>query len=126
VQYINISTNRPYSYGSGATYFKKIFNKLPKDEIYSRDIFQAFWKAIDTTTDTKSGGVVQLVGLYRNGKSKTFGIVNNNESFIYGQKISSLDIPLDIEWRNQNFEEVNIKTMKIKDHAQRQPFNKKL
>jgi hypothetical protein len=124
--YLTLIENTPNSYGSGSSHFNTVFKKLEGDEIYSRDIYQSFVKAIDTTTDPKSGGSIQLVGIYRNSESKTFGIINKDEKFIYGQKITSLDIPLNISWRNENFEIVDIENMKIKSGAQKQPFNKKL
>lgn len=130
--YSNIEANAPKFYGSGKGYFKTTFKKLEGDEIYSRDIYQAFYKTMQDTkagverTDKNSGGIIQLTGIYRNGESKTFGILDQGNKYIYGQKITSLNIESNVEWRNENFEIIDIKTMKIKEGAQRQPFNKKL
>ena len=122
IEELNIIANKPIAYGSGKKYFDKVFSRL-KNDIYSRYIYQAFFKTIEEAEDKISGGAVQLVGIYRDSKSQTFGIIQNNEKFIYGQKIISKNIPLNVEWRNRNFEIMDEKTLKRKKGAQRQPFN---
>jgi len=122
IKELTVDANKPIAYGSGKKDFYSVFNRL-KGDIYSRDIYQSFFKTIEEGKDKLSGGSIQLVGIYRNSRSQTFGIIQNNEKFIYGQKIVSKNIPLNIEWRNRNFEITDEKTLKIKKGAQRQPFN---
>ena len=68
-----------------------MFSRL-KGNIYSRYIFQSFFKTIEEAEDRFSGGAIQLVGIYRNSKSQTFGIVQNNEKFIYGHKLNNVEV----------------------------------
>ncbi|MCT7908440.1 hypothetical protein N5915_02600 [Arcobacter lacus] len=125
LEHIELKANEPYSYGSGSQKFKSVFTRL-KEEKFSRYICQAFFRTIEEGKDPLSGGPIQLVGIYRNSDAKTFGIVQDDKKYIYGQKIDSNAIPLDIEWRNRNFEIIDASTMKRKEKAQRQPFHKKL
>ena len=125
IKEVEVVANKPVAYGSGKKYFDKVFSRL-KGDIYSRCIYQSFFKTIEEAEDKLSGGAIQLVGLYRDSRSQTFGIIQDNEKFIYGQKITSKDIPLNIEWRNRNFEITDGQTLKRKKKAQRQPFNRDL
>jgi hypothetical protein len=125
IKELEVVANKPIAYGSGKKYFDKVFSRL-KGDIYSRCIYQSFFKTIEEAEDKLSGGAIQLVGLYRDSRSQTFGIIQDNEKFIYGQKITSKDIPLNIEWRNRNFEITDEETLKIKKNAQMQPFNRDL
>ena len=62
----------PLVYGSGAESFKEQLDLLKKSERYSRYIFQAFYCTIKKAQDRFSGGNIQMVGLYHNGKSQVF------------------------------------------------------
>ena len=69
-----------------------------------------------------TGGLPQIVGLYRVKNSRLFGIVKNEKKYIYGKE-SYEDINSErIEWRNENFERMNPETLKILSGAQKQPI----
>jgi hypothetical protein len=75
----------------------------------SRAVFSAFCDAIQSGADKMSGGPPQLVGLYRVGTGRTFGIVTKQGAFVYGLPVTGahVDAELATEWRNEAFERVD-------------------
>jgi len=71
--------------------------------------------------DPRTGGLPQIVGLYRNRNARLFGIVEEEKKYIYGKESSEDINSTSIEWRNGNFERMNPETLKILEGAQRQP-----
>jgi hypothetical protein len=53
--------------------------------------------------DPRSGGPLQLVGLYRQGCGMHFGVIFQGKSYYRGVDAISLTLP-DLEWRNELFE----------------------
>lgn len=119
----NISTT-VFSGGSGAKEFEKNWEQWDSkhnDYRTSRAVYHCLYKTLKDIKDPRTGGLPQIVGLYRIKNSRLFGIVENEEKYIYGKE-SSEDINLlSIEWRNENFERMNPETLKILEGAQRQP-----
>lgn len=72
----------------------------------SRAVFSSFCDALHDKEDPKSGGAPQLVGLYRKGPGRTFGISWNSQTYIAGSQANSL-VTSNIEYRNQLFERVD-------------------
>ncbi len=70
----------------------------------SRIIFRAFCDTLIAAQDKQSGGPPQLVGLYRSGPARTFGIVSQAEATFLGLNVSFSGA--DVEWRNEDFERV--------------------
>jgi len=122
----NIST-KTYSDGSGAKEFDENWSKIwdnhrHNDYRTSRAVYHCLTKTLDEIKDPYTGGLSQIIGLYRIKNSRLFGVVNNNNKYIYG-KLSSEDINSEsIEWRNENFERFDPDTLKIIEGAQRQPL----
>lgn len=122
----NIST-KVYSDGSGATEFNKNWSNIwdnPKHNDFgtSRAIYHCLHKTLEEIKDPSTGGLSQVIGLYRIKNSRLFGIVKDNNKYIYG-KLSNEDINSEkIEWRNQNFERIDPETLKIIEGAQKQPL----
>lgn len=87
----------------------------------SRSVFGAFCDALMSEADSYSGGAPQLVGLYREGPAKNFGIIYNESRFVNGIEVGSSPFLNNIEWRNSMFERCCGETMKILKNAQRQP-----
>jgi len=113
--------------GSGAKEFDDKWSRIwdnPKHNDYrtSRAVYHCLNKTLKEIKDPHTGGLPQIVGLYRNNNSRIFGIVENSNKYIYG-KLSSEDInSTSIEWRNENFERIDPKTLKILEGSQRQPL----
>ena len=111
--------------GSGETEFKNKWEHWdnPKHNNYrtSRAVYHCLSETLKNITDPRTGGLPQIVGLYRIENMRLFGIVENEKKYIYGKE-SSEDINSEsIEWRNENFERMNPETLKILEGAQRQP-----
>lgn len=71
----------------------------------SRTMFSAFCDALRSGKDPYSGGEPQLIGLYRTGNSRIFGVVTENGASYMGvldQEIESSKI----EWRDRLFQRV--------------------
>lgn len=74
----------------------------------SRAAFSAFCDAISAQGDRHSGGAPQLVGLYRVGPAKPFGIVWKEVPYLYGLPAIAIGPESHIEWRNSSFERVGV------------------
>lgn len=119
-----IST-KVFSGGSGAKEFDKNWQKWESekhnDYRTSRAVYHCLNQTLKTIKDPQTGGLPQIVGLYRNKNLRLFGIIQDNKKYVYG-KLSSENLKSKrIEWRNENFERMNPETLKIFEEAQRQP-----
>lgn len=96
-------------FGSGGKFLDKwqtVWN-MTTEKGTSRIVFSAFCKALYKSEDPHSGGSPQLVGLYRKGNGKTFGIIYKGKRYLLGSPIITEPVNLknpDIEWRNDLFE----------------------
>lgn len=121
-----IST-KVFSDGSGRNEFNDKWsnvwdNRKHNDYRTSRAVYHCLHKTLEEIKDPHTGGLPQIVGLYRNKNSRIFGITEKNNKYIYG-KLSSEDINSEsIEWRNENFERIDPETLKILEGAQKQPL----
>ena len=115
--------------GSGQTAMKHSYNKwvdsISKDpnerSRTSRNMFSAFCDSLMKKVDPLSGGSPQLVGLYRVGAAKTFGIIYNDKRYFNGQEVKNNTNLSKIEWRNVLFERCDGSTMALLKGAQAQP-----
>jgi hypothetical protein len=109
--------------GSGGEQFNKWNFELKRSEIggTSRAVFQAITIGLTSAQDPLSGGPPQLVGLYRKGAGKSFGIVWNNECWIHGMRVVPGIVTQDLEVRNELFERCSCETKQILPGAQPQP-----
>jgi hypothetical protein len=97
--------------GSGRTELQQAYrrwvkpNGLEQDRT-SRAVFSAFCDALLSGHDPSTGGPPQLVGLYREGPARAFGVHWKGKSYLHGTDIS--DAPLEaVEYRNSRFERVD-------------------
>lgn len=115
-----IST-RVFSGGSGKKEFDYNWKwESEKHNNYrtSRGVYHCMDKTLKEIKDPQTGGLLQIVGLYRNKNARIFGIVDNDKKYIYGKESVEKINSERIEWRNENFERINPKTLKIVDGAQ--------
>ena len=119
-----IST-KVYSGGSGSKEFDE--NWLQWESVKhnnyrtSRAVYHCLNSTLTTIKDTQTGGLPQIVGLYRIKNARLFGIIAKGKKYIFGKE-SSEDINSEsIEWRNENFERMDPETLKLFEGAQRQP-----
>lgn len=73
----------------------------------SRAMFSAFCDALGSGKDKFSGGEPQLVGFYRKGFAKTFGIVSKNGASYLGKLVPNFQTSSSIEWRDSLFQRVD-------------------
>ena len=88
----------------------------------SRAVFGAFCDALAEGRDEQTGGAPQLVGMYRTGPARPFGVVQGGRAFLFGLPIDAADLPgeLALEWRNSVFERCDAEGHLL-EGAQRQP-----
>jgi hypothetical protein len=108
--------------GSGHKEIEKTYRKWVKPDGLERDrtsraVFGAFCDAVNSKKDPFTGGAPQLVGLYRKGPARAFGVYWNGRTYLHGTDIS--DAPLEAtEYRNSRFERVDAAGVLL-DGAQR-------
>ncbi len=90
----------------------------------SRAVFSAFCDYISSGVDPNTGGAPQLVGLYRIGPGRLFGIVHTDQRYFAGAALTGADALEGIEWRNHLFERVDAATKRrlrgAQQHAPRE------
>lgn len=84
----------------------------------SRSVFSAFCDSLNSGEDKYSGGAPQIVGIYRTGPAKTFGVIYESKRYIFGINVDKSDSLAQIEWRNSLFERCDWKTKKRFSGAQ--------
>ncbi len=116
-------SNKLFVLGSGKSEFLNKFKAYCDscNKKTSRAVFQCFCDTLFSIKDNYCGGLPQLMGLYRIGDSRCFGIVKGRKRFVSGievKKSSNLNL---LDWRNERFERCDGKTGKIVQGAQKQP-----
>jgi hypothetical protein len=107
--------------GSGGGMIKEFYGRWNISEIgnTSRNVFSAFCDALKSAEDPRSGGAPQIVGFYREGSAKSFGVVFGNERYLFGLPVKP-DAEWDqVEWRNELFERCNAESGLVLVDAQR-------
>jgi hypothetical protein len=92
----------------------------------SRAVFSAFCDSLRSGADPRSGGPPQLVGLWRRGGAKTFGILWEKRRYYYGLEVGALDTISDVRWYNERFEICDPVTLARTEGAMPQPRPKGL
>lgn len=83
----------------------------------SRAMFSAFCETLEAGLDASSGGSPQLVGLYRVGAGRSFGVIWKGERYFNGLRTLSTSNKGAIPWRNNTFEIANQATKRRADGA---------
>jgi hypothetical protein len=73
----------------------------------SRAVFSAFCESIAVGRDVRTGGAPQLVGLYRVGPGRSFGVVYGGQRYFAGSRLLGDELLREVEWRNELFERVD-------------------
>lgn len=109
--------------GTGKQSIESWMRKWARSDVKgtSRSIFSAFCDSLASGQDLRSGGAPQLVGIYRKGKSQSFGIVYQGGRYLLGDKVSSIEDLNSIEWRNELFERFDGNQLSLLPGAQPQP-----
>jgi hypothetical protein len=108
---------------SGAESLKKWYGRWQKSDVSgtSRSVFSAFCDSLQSGEDKLSGGAPQLIGIYRRGSARVFGIVLNGKRYVGGCEVPHAGQFGAVEWRNFLFERCDSNSMKLLSGAQPQP-----
>lgn len=87
----------------------------------SRAVFGSFCDPLRCQADPLTGGAPQLVGLYREGPAKTFGVIYDSNKYLFGLPANQFADLNAVEWRNELFECCDPYTMLKMPNAQSQP-----
>lgn len=119
-------STKVYSGGSGSIEFDENWmqcdNEKNNNHETSRAVYHCLSETLKNIKDPRTGGLPQVVGLYRNKNSRLIGIVENDKKYIFGKEALPEISSQNIEWRNGNFEIIDHCTLKRKEGAQVQPF----
>jgi hypothetical protein len=108
------------SFGTGAKEFKSTFmSKKDTFQRTTRCIFITFCEFLGNAQIDSCGGAPQLVGLYRTGPGRSFGVIFNSERFLNGRKVELSGDLARLEWRNELFERCNYRDMMRIGNAQK-------
>jgi hypothetical protein len=107
--------------GSGGAAVEKYDEALKKDTQgrTSRAAFWAFCDALKSRADPLSGGPPQLVGLYRTGAPKSFGVSYAGRRYFEGLPLPEGVRYDGVEWRDENFQRIDAATLQVLAGAQR-------
>lgn len=107
-------------FGSGEKSVKVWYDRWSntKEKGTSRTVFSAFCDALNSGEDNFTGGAPQLVGIYRIGKGKTFGVIYKNQRYLYGLSMMDGYKLSGIEWRNCLFERCDWESLRRLENAQ--------
>lgn len=86
----------------------------------SRVAFGAFVQALKSGIDPASGGPPQMVGVYRIGNGRQFGMMWNGRGYLAGLPVGrQTSESMHVEWRNEAFERVSVVTRRPLPRAKR-------
>ncbi len=110
-------------YGSGQPFVSLWLDRWKRSEASgtSRSIFSAFCDSLAGGADPSSGGAAQLVGIYRKGGARSFGVIYRGKRYLHGLCVDGAHWLGGVEWRNELFERCDWKTCARLENAQPQP-----
>ena len=110
-------------YGSGEASIKESVRRWRRSEAggTSRSIFSAFCDSLKSGSDPATGGAAQLVGIYRQGTAKSFGVIYGKSRYLHGLCVDGSQYLGGVEWFNELFERCDWKTAERLKDAQPQP-----
>ena len=109
--------------GSGATTIRAYARKWrgTSAEGTSRAAFWAFCDALYSEKDGFSGGAPQLVGIWRKGAARQFGLLWCGKRYLCGVEVPA-DARFDsVDWFNQRFERIDGEKIKRVEDGKRHP-----
>lgn len=115
--------------GSGETEFNGLWSSHDVEKMNnrhtSRNVFHCLVETVTAANLKKhptTGGHPQIVGLYRGGNARVFGVVHEGKRVVAGTEVEQAPYLKNIEWRNANFERTDADTLKTVAGGQRHYF----
>lgn len=110
-------------YGSGEASIRESVQRWKQSEAggTSRSIFSAFCDSLKSGSDPATGGAAQLVGIYRQGLARSFGIIFGKSRYLHGLCVDGSQYLGGVEWFNELFERCDWETAERLKNAQPQP-----
>lgn len=111
------------AWGSGAAVFREHERRWAKSDVggTSRAVFSAFADSIASGADPLSGPPPQLVGLYRKGSGRPFGLIWQGRRYYYAAEVGDEVETREVQWHNALFEICDPQTLDRAVGAQPQP-----
>jgi hypothetical protein len=109
--------------GSGKVTFRPYLERWRASDIggTSRSFFSSFCEYLRTGGDPYSGGPPQLVGLFRVGAERSFGVVWDGKLYLTGMEMPGQRQQVKFDCYNDLFELCDAVTLQRLEQAQRQP-----
>lgn len=109
--------------GSGQSKLWPYLEKWQKSDVRgtSRSFFSSFCDYLRSGSDPHSGGPPQLIGLYRSGPGRSFGVVWDGELYLMGMEMPVPRHQVNFDCYNDLFELCDAETLQRLERAQRQP-----
>jgi hypothetical protein len=116
-------SQRLITLGSGSQKLEPYLQKWATSDIggTSRSIFSSFCEFLHSSDDSQTGGPPQLVGLFRQGPGRSFGIVWDNKLYSMGMAMPPQSAQATFDCYNDLFELCDVITLRRIESAQRQP-----
>lgn len=117
---VELNASAPLVFGSGAARLsEKISRRLPADERETNAIvFSTFCETLVRQSDSRSGGVPQLVGLFAQRPAQTIGIIHEGVRYLHGLPAGPIHSGR-LEWRDQGFQAIDGRSLKPKKLVRR-------
>lgn len=90
----------------------------------SRSVFRALMDVIEQQKDKMTGGPPQIATLGRSGVANPVGVFTKNERSVCGLRVGAQAEGGKIEWRDEEFQFLNSKTLAPKSNAAEHHFKK--
>lgn len=114
-----------FALGTGAGEFTQRHKKYEEgpNKHTSRNVFHCFCNTLQHINDLYVGGAPQIVGIYRKPGSPAtnFGVIYRGSRYFLGAQIDNVHNFDKVDWRNEDFERCDGRTMQRLANAQPQP-----
>jgi len=110
-------------WGSGEPNFRHHYSRWARSDVKgtSRAMFSAFCDSLAAGNDPFTGPPPQLVGMYRIGPGRPFGLIWDGSRYYYATEVTGEVATRDVQWHNALFEICDPQTLERGIGAQPQP-----
>lgn len=126
---IPTGTGLVLSAGSGAKKYRDRYTKeFERSDIggFSRAYYSCLYRHVSSGDDPRSGGPLQIAGVFNNDTAMHHGVVMNGRRYVYGMEIDETQNINCVRWVNERFENCDGQAMKRYEYAQPQPLPRSL